>query len=547
MSQTRPGRQTLADGLAQGTPRAAGAEVPAAVAPVDGPPLVKALEDWEPVIGLEVHVQLATQSKIFSPSAVGFGAPPNSLTDPLVLGLPGTLPAFNQAVLALALKLGVATSSQIRAKSRFARKHYFYPDLPKGYQISQFDEPLCENGHLDVILRRGLKRVKLQRIHLEEDAGKTSHVGAESHVDLNRAGVPLVEVVTAPELGSAEEAGEFMRSLHRLVRWLEISEGDMEKGQMRCDANVSIRRRGEDRLGTRTELKNINSFRFVEHAIEHEIARQIRMLESGERIVRETRLWDAERGQSQPMRSKEEANDYRYFPDPDLPPLVVDGPIMGATLRSLPELPSVRYDRYQKLYGISADDARTLVSERALADYFDALVAAHPGDRRSQIAGGGDPAGFAGGAGVHPRGTDRSGRMLANWLLTELLGALHATGTPVARSPMLPSTLSALVVLVESGTISGKIGKDVFEESFRTGDAPAAIIERRGLQQISDPGALWEIINRIVAANPKQAEAYTVGGKDGLFGFFVGQVMKETQGRANPVITSDLLHKRLGR
>jgi aspartyl-tRNA(Asn)/glutamyl-tRNA(Gln) amidotransferase subunit B len=479
------------------------------------------LEEWEPVIGLEVHVQLATQSKIFSPSAIEFGAPPNSLTDPLVLGLPGTLPTFNQAVLQLALKLGVATSSQIRAKSRFARKHYFYPDLPKGYQISQFDEPLCENGHLDVIIGGALKRVKLQRIHLEEDAGKTTHIGQTSHVDLNRAGVPLVEVVTAPEIGSASEAGEFMRSLHRLVRWLEISEADMEKGQLRCDANVSVRLRGEDRLGTRTELKNINSFRFVEHAIEHEIVRQIRILEGGGRIVRETRLWDAERGQSAPMRSKEEANDYRYFPDPDLPPLVVDGVIMGSILRSLPELPSVRFDRYQKLHGISPDDARTLVSERALADYFDAAVAAHP--------------------------SERGGRMIANWMLTELLGALHASNTPIARSPIAPETLAALVVLVENGTISGKIGKDVFEESYRTGDAPAAIIERRGLQQISDTTALWEIVNRVVAANPKQAEAYTVGGKDGLFGFFVGQVMKETQGRANPVITSDLLHKRLGR
>ncbi len=479
------------------------------------------LEVWEPVIGLEVHVQLATRSKIFSPSATEFGAPPNSLTDPLVMGLPGTLPVFNQSVLSLALRLGVATSSQIRAKSRFARKHYFYPDLPKGYQISQFDEPLCENGHLDVIIGGGLKRVKLQRIHLEEDAGKTTHVGASSHVDLNRAGVPLIEVVTAPEITSAEEAGEFMRSLHRLVRWLEISEADMEKGQMRCDANVSVRLRGEDRLGTRTELKNINSFRFVENAIESEIARQIRIIETGGRITRETRLWDAERGQSSPMRSKEEANDYRYFPDPDLPPLVVDGAIMGSILRTLPELPSVRFDHYQRAHGISPSDARTLVSERALADFFDAAVAAHPGDR--------------------------GGRMLANWMLTELLGALHASSTPVARSPIRPEMLSALVVLVENGTISGKIGKEVFEESYRTGEAPAAIVERRGVQQISDTTVLWEVINRVVGANPKQAEAYTVGGKDGLFGFFVGQVMKETQGRANPVITSDLLHKRLGR
>jgi len=258
--------------------------------------LAAVLEVWDPVIGLEVHVQLATQSKVFSPSSTAFGAPPNSLTDPLVLGMPGTLPVFNRTALELALKLGVATESQIRAKSRFARKHYFYPDLPKGYQISQFEEPLCENGHLDIIIGGALKRVKLQRIHLEEDAGKTSHVGASSHVDLNRAGVPLVEVVSAPELSSAEEAGEFMRSLHRLVRWLEISEGDMEKGHMRCDANVSVRLRGEDRLGTRTELKNINSFRFVENAIESEIVRQVRLIETGAKVTRETRLWDAERG-----------------------------------------------------------------------------------------------------------------------------------------------------------------------------------------------------------------------------------------------------------
>jgi aspartyl-tRNA(Asn)/glutamyl-tRNA(Gln) amidotransferase subunit B len=483
--------------------------------------LGKLLEEWEPVIGLEVHVQLHTQSKIFSPSSTEFGAPPNSLTDPLVMGLPGTLPSFNQAVLALALRLGVATSSQIRAKSRFARKHYFYPDLPKGYQISQFDEPLCENGHLDVVVAGGLKRIKLVRIHLEEDAGKTTHVGQTSHVDLNRAGVPLIEVVSAPELGSAEEAGEFMRSLHRLVRWLEISEGDMEKGQMRCDANVSVRLRGEDRLGQRTELKNINSFRFVENAIDSEIARQIRILEAGGRVMRETRLWDADKGQSAPMRSKEEANDYRYFPDPDLPPLVVDGQIMGQILRSLPELPSVRFERYQRAHGISPGDARTLISERSLADFFDAALAAHPGES--------------------------SGRTLANWILTELLGALHAVGIPAALSPITPQMLSELVHLVETGTISGKIGKEVFAECFRTGDAPGVIVERSGKQQISDTGVLWEIINRVVAANPKQAEAYTVGGKDALFGFFVGQVMKETQGRANPTITSDLLHKRLGR
>ncbi|HTR53994.1 MAG TPA: Asp-tRNA(Asn)/Glu-tRNA(Gln) amidotransferase subunit GatB [Kofleriaceae bacterium] len=476
-------------------------------------------EDWEPVIGLEVHVQLATQSKAFSPSATRFGEPPNSLTDPLVLGLPGTLPVFNRRALELALVLGVATGSKIRARSRFARKHYFYPDLPKGYQISQYDEPLCEDGHLDVIVAGAVKRVKLQRIHLEEDAGKSMHAGNVSHVDLNRAGVPLVEVVTAPELSSAEEAAELMRSLHRLVRWLDISEADMEKGQMRCDANVSIRRRGEDRLGTRTELKNINSFRFVQAAVEHEIARQARILDEGGRIVQETRLWDADVGASAAMRSKEQAEDYRYFPDPDLPPLVVDGATMGGILRGLPELPSVRFERYVR-EGLSPDDARTLVGERALAEYFDATVKVHPGER--------------------------SARTIANWLLTELLGALNADGKSIAESPLQPAQLSELVLLVEDGTISGKIGKDVFAETYQTGGSPRAIVEAKGLQQISDEATLTAIVDRVIAANPKQVEGYR-GGKDGLFGFFVGQVMKETQGRANPVMTSDLLHKRLGR
>ena len=479
------------------------------------------LHEWEPVIGLEVHVQLAAKSKAFSPSATTFGEPPNSLTDPLVLGLPGTLPVFNRAALELALRLAIATSSQIRSKSRFARKHYFYPDQPKNYQISQYDEPLCEHGHLDLIVGNVVKRVQLTRIHLEEDAGKNTHVGAVSHVDLNRAGVPLVEVVSEPVIGSAEEAAEFMRSLHRLVRWLEISEADMEKGQLRCDANVSIRLRGEDRLGTRTELKNINSFRFVHNAVDHEIARQLRIVDGGGRIERETRLWDAVAGQSAPLRSKEEANDYRYFPDPDLPPLVIDGPTMASVLAAIPELPVERFGRYQRTHGIAPDDARTLVSDRALADYFDAAVAAHP-------------AGTA------------SGRVIANWMLTELLGALNADGKDIAQSPMSPQSLSALVELVENGTISGKIGKEIFTESYQTGEPPLAIVVRRGVQQISDEAVLSEIIDRVVKANPKQAEGYAAG-KDGLFGYLVGAVMKETQGRANPAITSNLLHRRLGR
>ncbi len=477
-----------------------------------------ALEEWEPVIGLEIHVQLATASKAFSPSAVAFGSPPNSLTDPLILGMPGTLPVFNQRALELAVRLGVATSSKIRARSRFARKHYFYPDLPKGYQISQYDEPLCEDGALDVLVGTRRMAVRLQRIHLEEDAGKSSHVGAVSHLDLNRAGVPLVEVVTAPELSSAEEAAEFMRSLHRLVRWLEISEGDMEKGQMRCDANVSVRRRGEDRLGTRTELKNINSFRFVQKAIEHEIVRQIRVLESGGRVLRETRLWDAAAGESFPMRSKEEANDYRYFPDPDLPPLVVGGEVMTAVLANLPELPGARFERYQRELGVSADDARTLISERPLAEFFEAAVAA----RRPEAA------------------TGVRGRAVANWLLTELLGALNGDDKSISDSPLSPTSLAELVDLIDDGTISGKIGKEVFESCYASGESPAAHVESKGLRQISSEPELLKIIDEVVARCAKQVAEYR-SGKEGLFGFFVGQVMKATGGRANPQLTSELM------
>ena len=475
--------------------------------------------EWEAVIGLEVHVQLATHSKAFSASAVAFGAPPNSLTDPTVLGLPGALPVYNARALELALSLGLATSSQIRMTSRFARKHYFYPDQPKNYQISQFDEPLCEHGFVDVFVGDQVKRVVLTRIHLEEDAGKNTHVGTMSHVDLNRAGVPLVEVVTEPVMHTAVEAAEFVRALHGLVRWLGISEGDMEKGQLRCDANVSVRRRGDPTLGTRTELKNINSFRFVQHAVEHEIARQLRLIDGGGRVERETRLWDAAAGQSQTMRTKEEANDYRYFPDPDLPPLVVDPAALAALARALPELPAARFARYQAS-GVSADEARTLIGERALADFFDAAVRAHGGE-----------------AGA---------KMIGNWVLTELLGALHAAGLDVGASPMAPATLAALVRLIEDGVISGKIGKEIFEETFRTGEAPLAIVERRGVQQISDEPRLWEIIERVVAGNRRQAEGYAAGN-DKLFGFFVGQVMKETGGRANPVMTTELLKKRLGR
>jgi len=479
--------------------------------------LAALLETWEPVIGLEVHVQLATESKAFSPSATAFGAEPNSLTDPTVLGLPGALPSFNVKALELALRLGVATGSKIRAKCRFARKHYFYPDLPKGYQISQYDEPLCEDGAIEMFVDGQRKKVRLQRIHLEEDAGKNTHHGTTSLVDLNRAGVPLCEVVTLPDLHSAEDAAEYMRALHRLVRYLGVSEGDMEKGQMRCDANVSVRRRGEDRLGTRTELKNINSFRFVQRAIEHEIARQIRLIEDGGAVERETRLWDAEAGSSQPMRSKEEIADYRYFPDPDLPPLAVDGPTMRQVITSMPELPVPKLERFVREYGLAFDDAATLTGERELAEYLDAAVRA---------AGDGALA-----------------RPIASFMLTELLRVLD--GRPIATSPVTPVGLAELMGLVVSEVISGKIAKDVFATMCKTGESARFIVERDDLRQISDEAVLRPLCEQIIADNPRQAGQYR-SGKDNLLGFFVGQLMKATQGKANPSLSAELMKKLLG-
>jgi len=460
--------------------------------------------EWEPVIGLEVHCQLATATKAFSPSAVTFGAEPNSLTDPTVLGLPGALPTFNGHAVELALRLGLACGSTIRRRSRFARKHYFYPDLPKGYQISQYDEPLCDGGVVELVAGGERRRVRLTRIHLEEDAGKLVHAaGGLSRVDLNRAGVPLVEIVSEPDLRSADEAAEYMRALNLLVRYLGISEGDMEKGQMRCDANVSLRPRGQTRYGTRTELKNINSFRFVQKAIEHEIARQARILDGGGTIVQETRLWDADAGQSQSMRGKEEAMDYRYFPDPDLPPLAIDDALLARTRGELPELPMAKLDRLVSAYGLSIDDARTLVTERALADLLDAAAAVHPSGARG----------------------------IANWILSDR----DARAVP-------PAHLAALVRLVDDAVISGKIAKDVLGTMVTSGDPPEVIVEREGLRQITDTGAIEALARQIVEANPKQAAQYR-GGKEGVLGFFVGQLMKASGGKANPALASELLKK----
>jgi aspartyl-tRNA(Asn)/glutamyl-tRNA(Gln) amidotransferase subunit B len=467
---------------------------------------------WQAVIGLEVHVQLGTRSKAFSGAPAGFGAPPNSQCDPIVLGLPGALPVFNGAALELALRLGLACGSHIRQLSRFARKHYFYPDLPKGYQISQYDEPLCEGGTIEVEQGGKARAVRLRRIHLEEDAGKNMHQpgGASSQVDLNRAGVPLIEVVSEPDLFSAEEAAEYMRVLRQLCRWLDISGGDMEKGQLRCDANVSLRPAGSDELGTRAELKNINSFKFVHHAIEHEIARQARVLDQGGVVVQETRLWDAVAGLSHSMRSKEEAMDYRYFPDPDLPPLAVDDRTIERVRAALPELPAARRARYRGELRLSDEDARQLVGDRAVADRFDAALAAHGG----------------GAAAAKP---------IANWILAE---------KDPAQSRASAGHVAELVRLIEAGTISGQIGKEVWAEVAATGDAPSAIVERRGLTQVRDEGALEAACAEVVAANPAEVTGYRAG-KAALLGFFVGQVMKRTGGRADPKLVNQILRRLL--
>lgn len=482
---------------------------------------------WEPVIGLEVHVQLGTASKAFSASAVTFGAEPNTLTDPTVLGLPGALPVFNQRAQEYALALGLATGCAIRPQSRFARKHYFYPDLPKGYQISQFSEPICERGAVEFLFDGAIRSVRLIRIHLEEDAGKSIHRGPVgthvasrgiSQVDLNRAGVPLCEVVSEPDIRSASEAAEYMRALRQLVRYLGISDGDMEKGQLRCDANVSIRPMGRATLGTRTELKNINSFRFVQHAIDHEIARQIRILDNGGHVVQETRLWDSDAGLSRTMRSKEEANDYRYMPDPDLPVLVVSDAMLDDIRAHLPELPMAKCRRYLDEYQLSEADVRTLTGERSLAEFYDAAV------------------------GVRPS-TDRA-RAIANWTQSELLRELKRDGRTVDECPIAPEHLAELLEIIEDGTISGKIAKSVFADMYASGDTPSAIVERKGLRQITDENALEALALEIIAKNPKQADDYRAG-KHKLLGFFVGQVMRATRGTANPKLVNQVLQRLL--
>ncbi|MBI5582349.1 MAG: Asp-tRNA(Asn)/Glu-tRNA(Gln) amidotransferase subunit GatB [Deltaproteobacteria bacterium] len=476
------------------------------------------MPEWETVIGLEVHAQLSTDSKIFCGCTTRFGAEPNTHTCPVCLGLPGSLPVLNKKVVEYTLRMALATGCRIAPVSLFARKNYFYPDLPKNYQISQYELPLAEAGFVEINTGGTVKRVGLTRIHMEEDAGKLIHDETQpvSYVDYNRTGVPLMEIVSEPDLRTSEEAGEYLRRLREILRYLGICDGNMEQGSFRCDANISLRPRGETRLGTKIELKNMNSFRHVEKALEFEIRRQQAVLEDGGRLVQETRLWDAARGTTQTMRGKEEAHDYRYFPDPDLVPIVVAAEWIEEIRRNLPELPEARRKRFGSQYGLAENDAEALTSAKDLADYFEATARRHP-----------------------------QPKIVANWIMVELMRELKRDEREIEACPVPPGQLAALLDLIQSGVISGKIAKAVFEEMYRTGEDPQTIIDRRGLVQVTDSGAIGAVIEEVLSAYPDQVAAYR-GGKVKVFGFFVGEVMKRTRGQANPKMVNELLKQKLG-
>ena len=478
--------------------------------------------EYEPVIGLEVHAQLLTRSKIFCGCSTAFGEDPNTLTCPVCTGQPGSLPVTNRKVVEFAVRLGLATSCKIAPYSVFARKNYFYPDLPKGYQISMYEHPLAEHGFIDIRVEGKTKRIGLIRIHLEEDAGKLKHgetpeTASFSYVDFNRTGVPLVEIVSEPDLRSPQEAGDYLRRLRSLLQYLEISTGNMEEGNFRCDANVSVRPAGRKEFGTRTELKNMNSFRFIEKALEYEIKRQIDVLKDGGEIVQETRLWDTSQGITMSMRGKEEAHDYRYFPDPDLVPIRIEESWIEEIRRALPELPDAKKERFVRDYGIPEYDADILTSTRSMARYYEETVQLFP-----------------------------ESKTVSNWIMGELLRALKGDEKEIDQCPVTPGHLAEMLSMIKGGTISGKIAKDVFEEMYRTGDRPERIVKDRGWVQILDKGEIERAIEKAIQANPKQVEGYRKG-KEKLFGFFVGEVMKETKGKANPQLVNELLKEKLNR
>jgi len=472
---------------------------------------------YEPVIGLEVHAQLLTKAKIFCSCSTQFGAEPNSHACPVCMGMPGVLPVLNRKVVEFTMKMAMATHCRINASCNFARKNYFYPDLPKGYQISQYAQPLSEYGYVDIELDGGKKRIGITRIHMEEDAGKLLHDEhlPSSYVDLNRTGVPLIEIVSEPDMRSAEEAAAYLKRLHEILVYLEICDGNMEEGSFRCDANVSLRPKGETAFGTRAELKNMNSFRNVQRALEHEIKRQQSILENGQKIIQETRLWDDSQGVTQSMRGKEEAHDYRYFPDPDLVPIVIDNEWIEAVKKSLPELPLEKRERFVRDYQIPPYDAGVLTSSRALADYFEEVA---------RLSG--------------------KPKIASNWVMGDVLRFLNEDKRDIKECPILPRSLAEMILIIEAGTISGKMAKDIIVEMYRTGKPPKTIIEEKGMVQITDEAALEKTIAGVIAANPTQLEQYRAG-KEKLFGYFVGQVMKATEGKANPQLINELLKKML--
>src|SRR6266702_3046929 len=475
--------------------------------------------DWEVVIGLEIHAQLATRSKIFSGAATAYGAPPNTQASLVDLAYPGVLPVLNAEAVRMAVKFGLAIGATIARRSIFARKNYFYPDLPKGYQISQYEHPVVSRGSLIVLLDDGTaKTVGVTRAHLEEDAGKSLHEGLAnaSGIDLNRAGTPLLEIVSEPDMRSAKEAVAYMKKVHTLVRYLEICDGNMQEGSFRCDANVSVRRKGAEKYGTRAEIKNLNSFRFVEKAINYEVARQIDLLESGGKVLQETRLYDPDKGETRSMRSKEEANDYRYFPDPDLLPVVLDDNFVETVRATLPELPDQKAVRFSSEYGLSAYDAGVLTASRELADYYEAVTRAVP----------------------------KEPKLAANWVMGELEAELNKDGVEVGAGRLPADRLAGLLKRIADQTISGKIAKEVFEAMWAGGTDADAIIEEKGLKQITDTSAIEKAIDEVMAKNPGQLADFR-SGKDKLFGFFVGQVMKATGGKANPAQLNELLKKKL--
>jgi len=475
------------------------------------------LKKYEVVIGLEVHAQLLTDTKIFCRCSTKFGSEPNTQTCQVCTGMPGVLPVANKKAIEYAIRTGLAMNCSIAPYSRFARKNYFYPDLPKGYQISQYELPLCEHGFVEIITDNEVRRIGITRIHLEEDAGKNIHEGRGDHsfVDLNRTGVPLMEIVSEPDIRSPKEAAGYMKKLRAIVRYLGVCDGNMEEGSLRCDANVSVRLFGRKEFGTRTELKNINSFKFVEKALEYEVKRQISIIEDGGTIIQETRLWDSAAGVTQSMRSKEEAHDYRYFPDPDLAPIVVGKDLMDSIRAALPELPDEKRKRFMDRYGLPDLDAELLTSEKAIADWFEEAVR----------AGG-------------------QAKTVSNWMMGDLMRIMNEENKSIEDISLKPAQMAGMLALIENGTISGKIAKTVFEEMCRTGKDAAVIVKEKGLVQISDTGEIEKAVDEILAKSPGEIARFRAGDEK-LIGFFVGQVMKATKGKANPKLLNELLMKKL--